>query len=118
MLFRKKRPSWLKQLLKNQEIKESLSTPDSETFLIERDMMLKGTDVPRGNKIVKQFAVMVNGAVHVVTSGDRVNRSVYKALLEAGAIIPIPGVDIKPRNLSEGNIRIEDDSIIDDNSIQ
>ncbi len=116
MLFRKKRPSWLTQLLRNQEIKKSQSTSERETFLIEREMMLKGTDVPRGNKIIRQFAVMVNGAVYVVTSGEQVNRDVYGALLEAGAIIPIPGVDIKPRNLSSGNLQIEDDSVIENNS--
>jgi hypothetical protein len=116
MLFRKKRPTWLTQLLRNQEIKDAQTTPNEETFLIEREMMLKGTDVPRGNKIVRQFAVMVNGAVHVVTSGDRVNRAVYEALLEAGAIIPIPGVDIKPRNASTGSMRIEDDSVMDNNT--
>lgn len=112
MLFRKKRPTWLTQLLRNQKIKETQSPSDNETFLIEREMMLKGTDVPRGNKIVRQFAVMVNGAVHVVTSGDRVNRAVYEALLEAGAVIPIPGVDIKPRSLTSGSLRIEDDSVL------
>ncbi len=113
MLFRKKRPTWLTQILRNQEIKESQYTSDNETFLIEREMMLKGTDVPRGNKIVRQFAVMVNGAVYVVTSGERVNRAVYEALLEANAIIPIPGVDIKPRSLTPGSLRIEDNSAIE-----
>ncbi len=115
MLFRKKRPFWLTQLLRNEEIKKSQSTSESETFLIEREMMLKGTDVPRGNKIIRQFAVMVNGSVYIVTSGERVNRDVYEALLEVGAIIPIPGVDIKPRNSSPGSLRIEDDSVIENN---
>ncbi len=110
MLFRKKRPTWLTQLLRNQEVKESQTPMESETFLIEREMMLKGTDVPRGNKIVRQFAVMVNGSVHVVTSGDRVNRAVYEALLEAGAIIPIPGVDIRLRSQTTNQLRIDDDS--------
>ncbi len=116
MLFRKKRPTWLTQLLRNQELKESQSVTENETFLIEREMMLKGTDVPRGNKIVRQFAVMVNGAVYVVTSGERVSRAVYEALLEAGAVIPIPGVDIKPRSQSSGSLRIEDDSVIENDT--
>lgn len=111
MFFRRKKPSWLQKILKEQEKKESQVSPETETFLIEREMMLKGAEVPRGNKIVKQFAVMVNGSVHVVTSGDRVNRQVYEALLEAKAIVPIPGVEVKPKNLASGTLRIDDDTI-------
>lgn len=115
MVFWRKIPNWLKDILRSQEIKESQSIPEGETFLIERERMIKGSDVVRGNKIVRQFAVMVNGSVHVVTSGDRVSRAVYEALLEAKAITPIPGVDIKPRSLSSGSLRIEDDSAYEDN---
>ncbi len=111
MFFRRKKPTWLQKILKEQEIKESQTPPETETFLIEREMMLKGAEVPRGNKIVKQFAVMVNGSVHIVTSGDRVNRQVYEALLEANAIIPIPGVEVKQKNIASGTFRIEDDGV-------
>jgi len=111
MFFRRRKPTWLQKILKEQEIKEAQAPPETETYLIEREMMLKGADVPRGNKIVKQYAVMVNGSVHIVTSGDRVSRQVYEALLEAKAIIPIPGVDVKPKNLSTETLKIEDDSV-------
>ncbi|MCX8065843.1 MAG: hypothetical protein N3G21_11840 [Candidatus Hydrogenedentes bacterium] len=115
MFFRRKKPTWLKNLLKEQEMKEAQAPQETETFLIEREMMLKGADVPRGNKIVKQFAVMVNGSVHVVTSGDRVSRAVYEALLEANAIIPIPGVEVKQKNLASGTFRIEDETLSGEN---
>jgi len=72
-----------------------------EYFHIEREMMLKGAEVPRGGRTVRQFAVMINGSVRVVTSGDTVDRATYDALLAANAITPLPGVN--PGSAPRGN---------------
>lgn len=63
---------------------------EPEYFVIGRDDMVKGADVMRANKRVRQFAVMVGGSIRVVTSGDTVDRATYDALIEAGAIQPAP----------------------------
>lgn len=67
-----------------------------ETFVIEREMMLKGAEVPRRGRTARQFAVMINGSVHVVTSGDTVDRTIYDALVAANAITPLPGTAPAP----------------------
>ena len=70
--------------------------PDSqELFLIEIDMMLKGSTFKRPQGTVRQCAVTVDGATRLVTSGDRVDRETYDALILAQAIQPIPGLSPK-----------------------
>ncbi len=59
-----------------------------EYYPIEYDMMLKGAIVNRGRTQIRQFAVMVGGSIRLVTSGDKVDRSTYEALIAAGAIPP------------------------------
>lgn len=61
-------------------------TPQS--YFVGPDDLLKGNDVPRGRKKVRQFAVLVDSRVRVVTTGDVVDRATYEALLAAEAIAP------------------------------
>jgi hypothetical protein len=56
--------------------------------LIDFSMMKKGTVLQRRGKTIKQFAVTVNTATRVVTSGDVVDKAVYDALVSAGAVEP------------------------------
>jgi len=51
------------------------------------DMMLKGSQHVRGRKKVRQHAVMVGGALRLVTSGEIVDRETYEALLAAEIVI-------------------------------
>ncbi len=60
-----------------------------ELVLITDEMMLKGARVPRRGGTVRQFSVMIGGAIRIVTSGDTVDRSIYEALLAKGAVKPI-----------------------------
>ena len=57
-----------------------------ELHLIEFDMMIKGSICKRPTGEVRQFAVTVNGATRVVTSGETVDRKTYEALLEDNAL--------------------------------
>jgi hypothetical protein len=70
---------------------ESVGTQvHSARHKIEFDMLLKGTLYDRSNGQVRQCAVTVNGATKLVTSGDVVGQDIYDALVEYGAIAPIP----------------------------
>ncbi len=62
------------------------SVAESEHYTISYDMMMKGADVLRRGRKVRQFAVMVGGTMHLVTSGDTVDRDTYRALVAAGAV--------------------------------
>lgn len=62
------------------------SVAESEYYTITYDMMMKGADVLRRGRKVRQFAVMVGGTMHLVTSGDTVDRDTYRALIAAGAV--------------------------------
>jgi len=64
--------------------------PVPESYYIGPDDLIKGNIVPRGRKKVRQFAVLVNTRVRVVTTGDVVERAVYEALVAAGAVAPAP----------------------------
>jgi hypothetical protein len=55
-------------------------------YLIEFDMMVKGSVYKRRSGLVRQFGVTVDGATRLVTSGDIVDRQTYDALLAVGAI--------------------------------
>ncbi len=61
----------------------------ADLVLITDEMMLKGARVPRRGGTVRQFSVMIGGAIRIVTSGDMVDRSIYEALLAKGAVKPI-----------------------------
>lgn len=59
-------------------------------------MMLKGSLYERKGGVVRQATVTVDGATRLVTSGDRIDRRTYDALVVAGAISPVPGLVPKP----------------------
>ncbi len=65
-----------------------------ELYLITFDMMRKGTKFRRRCEMVRQYALVQDGSVRLVTSGDTVERAVYEALIAAGVIAeasPLPG---------------------------
>ncbi len=84
MLFRKRRPP--AALRAKSPVDTAGSLPEWEEITVDYDMMTKGATLQRRGKKVRQFAVMVNGHVQVVTSGDTVDREVFLALLAAGAV--------------------------------
>lgn len=57
-------------------------------YPIEFDMMVKGSIGERDGVPIRQFGVYVDGVVRLVTSGDRVDKETYDALLAVGAIVP------------------------------
>lgn len=59
-------------------------------YPIEFDMMVKGSIGERNGVPIRQFGVYVDGVVRLVTSGDRVDKETYDALLAVGAIVPSP----------------------------
>jgi hypothetical protein len=70
-------------------------------YPIEFDTLLKGSIVQRRGVAVRQFGVYVNGAVRLVTSGDRVDRETYEALVAEGAIQP-------PQEASQGAFEVSE----------
>lgn len=67
-----------------------------ELHLIEFDMMIKGSICKRPTGEVRQFAVTVNGATRVVTSGETVDQKTYEALLEDNALRLPPTPEAHP----------------------
>lgn len=67
---------------------ESEAGPNSGLYPIDYEMMLKGAITQRKGVSVRQIGVYVSGAVRLVTSGDRVDRETYEALLADGVIRP------------------------------
>jgi hypothetical protein len=61
---------------------------DEELYRVEYEMMLKGSVAYRDGVPIRQFGVYMDGSVRLVTSGDRVDRETYDALIAAGAIQP------------------------------
>ncbi|GMU92600.1 MAG: hypothetical protein AMXMBFR4_16580 [Candidatus Hydrogenedentota bacterium] len=61
---------------------------DDEMYPVEYEMMLKGSVAYRNGIPIRQFGVYMDGSVRLVTSGDRVDRETYDALIAAGAIRP------------------------------
>ena len=55
-------------------------------FHVEYDRMLKGNKLSRRGRPIRQVAVVVNGTVTLITSGDMVDRKTYEALVAAGAL--------------------------------
>lgn len=71
---------------------------ESGLYLIEYDMMLKGSVYRRAYGDVRQLGVTVDGKTRLVTSGDKVDRITYEALLAAGALREdYYGVQKKPK---------------------
>jgi len=69
---------------------------DAPLYLIDFDMMLKGSVYKRRNGAIRQYGVTVNGSTRLVTSGDTVDRDTYRALLVAGAIRPVAVEPLDP----------------------
>lgn len=99
MLFRKRRPP--AALLAKSPLDTAGSLPEWEEITVDYEMMIKGATLQRRGRKVRQFAVMVNGSVRVVTSGDTVDREVFLALLAAGAV-KAPWGDSEPSVIREG----------------
>ncbi len=59
-------------------------------YTIEYEMMRKGSRITRRGVELRQIMVMVGNSAKLVTSGDRVDRATYEALVAAGVIDP-PG---------------------------
>ena len=51
-------------------------------------LMLKGNKLTRRGRPIRQVAIVVEGTVKLVTSGDRVDRRTYDALIESGVLPP------------------------------
>ncbi len=77
---------WLGRKAQKTTLNRPKTATPEETYPIDFNMMLKGSVYKRRNGNVRQFGVTVDGATRLVTSGDRVDRATYNALLEAGAI--------------------------------
>lgn len=67
---------------------ETEAGSNSGLYPIDYEMMLKGAITQRKGAPVRQIGVYVNGATRLVTSGDRVDRETYEALLADGVIRP------------------------------
>lgn len=59
---------------------------EEEWVRIDYDMMIRGSNVLRHGKPIKQIGVTVNGSTKLVTSGDLVDRQTFNALLAMNAI--------------------------------
>lgn len=98
MLFRRrKRPGPVAHAAG--EAVRSGSAPES--YYIGPEDLVKGSYVPRRRKKVRQFAVLVDTRVRVVTTGDVVEPAVYEALVAAGAVVPAPGAPTDAPTLPE-----------------
>jgi hypothetical protein len=81
---------WLKKWLPGSPDREPIPFPhDLGQYTIEFDMMLKGHMYERSSGKVRQCAVTVDGATRLVTSGDKVDRATYDALVNFNAIRPL-----------------------------
>lgn len=105
MLFRKKPKRGIPPIHRERSPGDSAGL-----YLIEYDMMLKGSVNTRNGLPVRQFGVYVDGVIRLVTSGDRVDRETYEALQAVGAIrggpehatgLPVSGSDKKKPPLVE-----------------
>jgi hypothetical protein len=61
---------------------------EPEMYVVSYESMLKGNKVLRRGKPIRQVAIVVEGTVKLVTSGDRVDRRTYDALIGAGVLPP------------------------------
>ena len=61
---------------------------EPELYVVAYENMLKGNKLSRRGKPIRQVAVVVEGTVRLVTSGDKVDRRTYEALIGAGVLPP------------------------------
>lgn len=64
------------------------STVEPELYVVAYESMMKGNKLVRKGKPIRQVAVVVSGTARLVTSGDRVDRRTYNALIGAGVLPP------------------------------
>ncbi len=60
--------------------------PEMPQFEIRFEDMLKGYYAERNGERIRQYCVYVDGASRLVTSGDIVDRTTFKALVDAEAV--------------------------------
>ncbi len=85
---------WLKKWLPTVPERDTVEVPhEQRRYPIEFDMMLKGHVYERPTGKVRQCAVTVDGATRLVTSGDRVDKATFDALVEFAAIKPAQASD-------------------------
>lgn len=63
---------------------------EPELYEVAYENMMKGNKLIRRGKPIRQAAVVAEGTVKLVTSGDQVSRRTYDALIAAG-ILAAPG---------------------------
>lgn len=63
---------------------------EQELYVVAYESMQKGNKLFRKGKPIRQVAVVVEGTARLVTSGDRVDRRTFEALIGAG-VLPPPG---------------------------
>lgn len=75
---------------------------EPELYVVAYESMQKGNKLLRKGKPIRQVAIVVEGTARLVTSGDRVDRRTFEALIGAG-VLPPPGAlrggDVPPRTL-------------------
>ena len=69
---------------------------EPELYVVAYESMLKGNKVLRKGKPIRQVAIVVEGTVRLITSGDRVDRRTIEALIGAG-VLPPPGESARGR---------------------
>ncbi len=85
MLFSRKNKRGLVPTQLRQEAESARQEPPA-LFKVDYDLMVKGSDVKRNGKPIRQFGVTIDGSTRLITSGDVVDRKTYEALLAVGAI--------------------------------
>lgn len=83
MLFGKRRAS-----APSGESGTAYSSVEPELYVVAYENMLKGNKLTRRGRPIRQVAIVVEGTVKLVTSGDRVDRRTYDALIESGVLPP------------------------------
>jgi len=78
---------------------------EPELYVVSYEHMMKGNKLVRRGKPIRQAAVVVGGTARLVTSGDRVDRRTYDALIGAGILVPSgnvpPGAPREPEDLPD-----------------
>lgn len=76
---------------------------EQELYVVAYESMQKGNKLFRKGKPIRQVAIVVQGTARLVTSGDRVDRRTFEALIGAGVLpppsAPRPSDAQSPRNL-------------------
>ncbi|PCJ64026.1 MAG: hypothetical protein COA73_04530 [Candidatus Hydrogenedentota bacterium] len=82
--------NWFKKWIPAISERETIQLQNNEGLhLIDFDMMIKGHVYERPTGKVRQCAVTVDGATRLVTSGDKVDKATYDALVCFNAIKPV-----------------------------